>query len=149
MRGPWWKYVTDKDEKVRRCFVVAWGNIVKAPKERYDDLRSVKFVIKTGRGAGREEKYLVCAAYGERLTSVIMSALGKGDIVLVCGTWTENLKSKTKKGIKTTYECRVNFIVPFELIGYLLDMYGSKDIQKMVEDYRNEDADVWESDDDF
>lgn len=122
---------------------------MKKPKERYDDLRSVKFVIKTGRGAGRDEKHLVCAAYGEQLSTIIMQALEKGDQVLVCGTWTENLKSKTKKGIHTTYECRVNFIIPFGLVGFLLDAYGSEEIKKMVDAYRNADADVWESDDDF
>lgn len=146
MRGPWWRHKGDDETETRRCYVIAWGNIVKNPRETYKDLRSIKFAIKTGRGAGREEKYLVCVAYGEQQSTVIMSAMEKGDVVCVFGTWVERMKSKTKKGIKPTYECRVNFIIPQGLVAFLLDMYATQDIKKMVEDYKNADADVWESD---
>lgn len=143
IRGPWWRYQDDDEEKFRRCFVIAWGNIVKQPKESYKDMRSVKFVIKTGRGAGRNEKHLVCVGYGERLSTVVMSAMGKDDIVLCAGTWTENLASKTKKGIKPTYEMRVNFIIPLGLVGFLLDLYATPSIVQQIEERENDDADRW------
>ena len=56
IRGPWWRYVGSDDETTRRCFVVAWGNIVREPLERYQETSVTRFVIKTGRGAGRKER---------------------------------------------------------------------------------------------
>lgn len=145
IRGPWWRYMTDDEGKTRRCFVIAWGNIVNDPKETYKDLRKIRFAIKTGRGAGRKEKHLVCVAYGERTPAVVMRALDKGDVVLVCGTWVE-IQSMTKKGPKPTYECRVNFILPLGLVGFMLDLYGAPEAQRMVEERRNEEMDPWEGD---
>lgn len=146
IRGPWWRYQGTDEETTRRCFVAAWGNIVRDPSEKYKDLRIIRFAIKTGRGAGRTEKHLVCVGYGERIAATVMRAMEKGDVVLVCGTWTEK-QSKTKKGIKPTYECRVNFIIPQGLIGFLLDLYSMPQMQKMVEERQNDEADVWESED--
>ncbi len=146
LRGPWWRYLSDDETETRRCYVIAWGHIVKQPSEKFKDLRSIKFVIKTGRGAGREEKHLVCVGYGEQIATIVMRAMEKGDIVLCAGTWVEKLKSKTKKGVKPTYEMRVNIIVPMELVGFLLDMYSTPAIMGAVEARQNEDADVWESD---
>lgn len=146
IRGPWWRYQEGDDEKTRRCFVIAWGNIVKQPKDSFKDLRCVKFVIKTGRGAGRSEKHLVCAGYGDTINTIVMQAMEKGDVVLVFGTWTEKV-SKTKKGIHPTYECRVNFIVPQALIGFLFDLSALPQLREMITERANEDADVWEGDD--
>lgn len=143
LRGPWWKYIDRDDEKTRRCFVLAWGNVVKAPEEKYEDLRSVRFVIKTGRGAGRSEKHLLCVVYGDRTASVVMRAMERGDVVFLAGTWVEKM-SKTKKGMRPTYECRVSIIIPMGLIGFLLDLYSTPQAQKMIEDRRNEAPDVWE-----
>ena len=146
LRGPWWRYQGEEETETRRCFVVAWGNIVADPSEKYKDLRVIRFAIKTGRGAGRTEKHLVCVGYGERTSAVVMRAMEKGDVVFCAGTWVEKLKSKTKKGIKTTYEMRVNFIIPMGLIGFLLDLYSTPYISGKVEERKNEEADVWESD---
>lgn len=145
LRGPWWRYLSDDEEKTRRCYVIAWGHIVKEPSEKFKDLRSIKFVIKTGRGSGRTEKHLVCVGYGERTSAVVMRAMEKDDVVFCAGTWVEK-QSKTKKGIHPTYEMRVNFIIPMGLIGFLLDLYSTPQITGAVEGRRNEDADVWESD---
>lgn len=146
LRGPWWRYTGDDETETRRCYVIAWGYIVMNPQETYKNMRSVKFVLKTGRGAGRAEKYLVCRAYGEQICTVIASAMEKGDIVCILGTWTESLKSKTKKGVKPTYECRANFIIPQGLVGFLMDMYSTEGIKNFIEEYKNADSDVWESD---
>lgn len=146
IRGPWWKYLDDDDSKTRRCFVVAWGNIVNEPKESFKDTRAVKFAIKTGRGAGRNEKHLVCVCYGETQCSVVMRAMERGDVVLVCGTWTEKLLSRTKKGIKPTYECRVNYIIPQGLIAFLLNLYATPSITDAVKEHAEAEADPWEGD---
>lgn len=146
LRGPWWRYPGRDDEtKTRRCFVIAWGAVVKEPSERYKDLRIIRFVIKTGRGAGRDEKHLVCVGYGERLSAVIMRALEKHDVVFCAGTWVETV-TKTKKGEKPLYEMRVNFIIPFGLIGFLLDLYSTDGIQKLIDEYNNEAPDPFEQD---
>lgn len=144
IRGPWWKYTEDK-ETTRRCFVIAWGNVVKTPKEDYKDLRRVKFIIKTGRGAGRNERHLVCVSYGEMQSTVIMGAMEKGDIVLVFGTWIESVYN-TKKGRKTSYEMKVNFIIPQGLVFFLLNLYSAGNVQQIVDAYENEEADPFESD---
>lgn len=145
IRGPWWRYQDEPNEKTRRCFVVAWGNIVRAPEEKYKDLRIIRFAIKTGRGAGRSEKHLVCVSYGERLTAVVMRALEKDDVVFCAGTWVETTY-KTKKGEKPSYEMRVNFIFPLGLVGFLLDLYGTPAAQQMIADREDEAPDEWESD---
>ena len=145
IRGPWWRYQDEPNEKTRRCFVVAWGNIVRAPEEKYKDLRIIRFAIKTGRGAGRNEKHLVCVSYGERLTAVVMRALEKDDVVFCAGTWVETTY-KTKKGEKPMYEMRVNFIFPLGLVGFLLDLYAAPAARQMIAEHQNEDADTWESD---
>lgn len=146
LRGPWWNYTGDDETKTRRCFVIAWGNIVLQPTESFKDTRAVKFVIKTGRGAGRSEKHLVCMGYGEMISTTVMRAMEKGDIVLVAGTWVEKLKSKTKKGIKPTYEMQVHFIVPQEAIALLLNVLSLPQITEALKQWENADADVWESD---
>lgn len=126
--------------------MIAWGHIVKQPKDIMNhDLRTIQFVIKTGRGAGRNEKHLVCKAYGESIAAVVMRAMEKGDIVFVAGTWRE-FQYVSKKGPTMQYEAQVNFIIPFGLIAFLLDLYATDGVQKLIDDYKNEDADVWESD---
>lgn len=146
IRGPWWRYRQSDDQNTRRCFVIAWGQIVKEPIDQFKkDLRSIQFVIKTGRGADRNEKHLVCIGYGETTASVVMRAMDKGDMVFVTGTWVE-MKYRNKKGDAVKYEMRVSFIIPFGLIGFLLELYGTESVQRAVEEHRNEDADVWESD---
>ena len=146
LRGPWWRYQQD-DDKTRRCFVIAWGQIVREPSEKYKDLRTVRFAIKTGRGAGRNEKHLVCVSWGESQNAVIMRAMEKGDVVLCAGTWVETSYIAKKKGVRrTTYEMQVNFILPYALVGFLLDLYGTPQITEAVLERQNEDADIWESD---
>lgn len=146
LRGPWWKYLGDDEEKTRRCYVIAWGQIVNQPKETFKNVRTIRFAIKCGRGAGRSEKHLLCSCYGETNCSAVMRAMEHGDIVAVFGTWTERLKSKTKKGIKTTYECSVKFIIPSELIYKGMILCSMPQIDKMIEEYDNEAPDRWESD---
>lgn len=146
LRGPWWKYVTDDEEKTRRCYVVAWGNIVNQPKEAFKNVRSLRFAIKTGRGAGRTEKHLVCVAFGENLCSAVMRSMEKGDVVVVFGTWTEKLQSKTKKGIKPTYEMRVNFIIPMEVVYKAMVLLSTPQIGDILNQYNNDAPDRWESD---
>ncbi|MBR7150408.1 MAG: hypothetical protein IKD01_05270 [Oscillospiraceae bacterium] len=146
IRGPWWRYITDDEEKVRRCFVVAWGNVVANPSETYKDQSIVRFTIKTGRGAGRNEKHLNCVAFGVQISAVIMRAMERGDVVFCAGTWTEKSGVKTKKGVKPIYEMRVNFIVPLGLMGFLLDLYGTPEITSLVQARQDEDADPWEGD---
>lgn len=144
LRGPWWRYRND-NETTRRCFVIAWGEIVKHPEEKYKDLRIIRFVIKTGRGAGRAEKHLVCVSYGERQSAVIMRALEKGDAVFCAGTWVETQIKTKKKGLHPAYEMQVNFIFPFGLVGFLLDLYSTPQIRGALEERANEEADPWES----
>ena len=146
--GPWWRYHSDENNNARRCFVIAWGNIVKNPKDQmHNDLRVIEFVVKTGRGSGRNEKHLVCKAYGETIAAVVMRAMEKGDIVFVAGTWREYQYKNKKGNTMLRYEAQINFIIPFGLIAFLLDLYATDGVQKLVDNYRNADADVWESDD--
>ena len=148
LRGPWWRYLSDDTAKTRRCFVIAWGEIIKEPIENFrNDVHSVQFAIRTGRGEGRNEKSLYCVAYGNTFVSLIAKAMERHDVVLLCGIWTER-KYKTKKGDSMSYECKVGFIIPQGLVAFLLDMYSSGKVQNMMDEYYNEDADVWESDDD-
>ncbi len=147
LRGPWWRYMNDEENSVRRCYVIAWGQIVKEPIDLFQkNLRSIRFVIKTGRGAGRNEKHLLCVGYGDKMATVIMRAMEKGDVVLCAGTWVEREKVKTKKGVHPIYEMQVHFVVPLGIVPFILDLYASDEIQGVIENYRNADADVWESD---
>lgn len=146
LRGPWWRYMGENEEKTRRCYVVAWGHIVNQPKEYFKNVRSIRFAIKCGRGAGRTEKHLLCSCYGDTECATVMRAMEKGDIVLVFGTWVESLKSKTKKGIKTTYEMQVKYIIPSELIFKGMILLSMPQIDKMIDDFNNETPDKWESD---
>jgi hypothetical protein len=147
LRGPWWRYISKDDEKVRRCFVAAWGNIVRAPSDKYESTNITRFVIKTGRGAGRNEKHLACCAYGDRMARVIASACEKGDVVLVCGTWVEMTRKNRKDEIVPVYECHVNIMIPMGLIGFLLDLYSTPEIRQAVNRYKDGAADPFESDD--
>lgn len=146
IRGPWWRYVGSDDETTRRCFVVAWGNIVREPLERYQETSVTRFVIKTGRGAGRKEKHLACVSYGERLANVISKALERGDVVFCCGTWNEITRPNRNKKIVPVYEAVINILIPMGLIGFLLDLYSLPELHKLISDRNNDDADVWESD---
>ena len=165
IRGPWWRYNTD-DEKSRRCFVVAWGNIVKEPSEKYESLSITRFIIKTGRGAARNERHLACCAYGDRMARVIANACEKGDVVFLCGTWIENTRKNKKGATVVVYETHVNILIPMGLIGFLLDLFSvsvNTEIglarfiyglyldpkmrgiaMKNIREY--EEADIWESD---
>jgi hypothetical protein len=147
LRGPWWRYMTGDDEKTRRCFVVAWGNIVRAPSEKYESLNITRFVIKTGRGAGRNERHLACCAYGDRMARVIANACEKGDVVFLCGTWVETTRTNKKGKTVTVYECHTNILIPIGLIGFLLDLYCTPEIRQAVNRYKDGMQDPWESDD--
>ena len=165
LRGPWWRYITDDELKVRRLYAIAWGNIVIDPSDQYQSERSVRFVIKTGRGSGRNEKHLKCVCYGDRLAGTIMRVMEKQDIVFVAGTWVES-KFETKKGAKAMYELQVNFIVPLTFVTFMLDLfnisakmavglprflyglYMDDELRKIAEKNADkfDEADVWESD---
>ena len=172
IRGPWWKYQSDDEERVRRCFVIAWGYIVKDPDERYSEKRNsslIRFVLKTGRGANRNEKHLVCVSWGEKETAIIMRSMEKGDLVLCAGTWVERAKKGANlKTDKPVYEMHTNYIVPVARISFLLELYTISQRMKGIDlpkflyglymdehlnavAMRNaridEDSDVWESDD--
>lgn len=172
IRGPWWKYKSDDEERVRRCFVIAWGYIVKDPDERYSEKRNsslIRFVLKTGRGANRNEKHLVCVSWGEKEAAIIMRSMEKGDLVLCAGTWVERAKKGTNlKTAPPIYEMHTNYIVPLGLISFILDLYVVSQRMKGIDlpkflyglymdEHMNatamrnaridEDADVWESDD--
>ena len=148
LRGPWWRYLWKDDEKVRRCFVAAWGNIVLQPSESYDGASATRFVIKTGRGAGRNEKHLACVSYGDRMARVVANACEKGDIVFVCGTWVETTKKNRKDEVVPVYECNATIVIPMGLIGFLLDLYCTPEIRQAVNRWKDGAADPWESDDD-
>lgn len=146
IRGPWWRSLGDEEKNVRRCYVIAWGHIVKEPIDLFrKNLRSIRFVIKTGRGAGRNEKHLLCVGYGDKLATTIMRAMEKNDIVLCAGTWVEREKVKTKKGVHPIYEMQVHYLIPLGIVPFVLDLYASEEMQDIVERYKNADADVWES----
>lgn len=148
LRGPWWQYKSrDPETKTRRCFVTAWGNIVREPSEKYESQSITRFVIKTGRGEGRNEKHLACCAYGDRMARVIANACEKGDVVFICGTWVETTRKNRNGKVVPVYECHVNIMIPMGLIGFLLDLYATPEIRKMVAEYKEADADPWESDD--
>lgn len=146
LRGPWWAYQGEDPMEIRRCFVIAWGKIVKQPYQAFRDTRQIQFVIKTGRGAGREEKHLVCEGWGDRTSTIVMQAMEKGDLVLCAGTWVERRNVKTKKGVKPIYKMEVHFIVPMELVGFTHELYGVPDIHHMINLHRDGQADPWESD---
>lgn len=150
IKGPWWRFPGEDDDETRRCFVVAWGNLIRDPQETYKDSRHVRFVIKCGRGAGRSERYLVCDGWGQRMTATVMAAMEKNDVVLCAGQWKETIAvSKRKKTLgqrKPVYAMRVNFIIPMGLVAFLLELYSAPKVRKLVEDRKNEDADTWESD---
>ena len=133
-RGPWWRYVGSDKETTRRCFVAAWGNIVKMPREKMgkvphpefdEEKRSdiTYFVIKTGRGANRNEKHLSCYTCGDNDANRIARSSSKADIVLCLGTWTEEQKVNRKKQLVPVYQAKINFIINFGHIGFLHRLY--------------------------
>ena len=144
LRGPWWRYRED-DENTKRMFVVAWGNIVIEPKDKYESMNITRFTIKTGRGAGRNEKHLHCCAYGDRMARVIANACEKGDVVFLCGTWVETTRKNRNGKIVPVYEAHVNILIPIGLIGFLLDLYSLPQLHQMISARKNEDSDPWES----
>ena len=145
LRGPWWCYNGEDPHDIRRCFVIAWGHIVKQPHEMFENLRCIQFIIKTGRGAGREEKHLLCEGTGDQISTIVMRAMDKGDVVCCMGTWEERLNVQTKKGVKRMFKMKVHFIIPQGLVGFGLDLYGLSELHKMIEEHQNEAADPWES----
>lgn len=172
IRGPWWRYKKEmEDERIRRCFVIAWGYIVKDPDEHYSEKRNsslIRFILKTGRGANRNEKHLVCVSWGEKESAIIMRSMEKGDLVLCAGTWVERTKKSKRQGGKEVpvYEMHTNYIVPLGLISFVLDLYVISqrmkgiDLPKFIyglymDEHMNatamrnaridDDADVWES----
>lgn len=171
IRGPWWRYKSDDESRVRRCFVIAWGYIVKDPDEYYSERRSrttIKFILKTGRGANRNEKHLVCVSWGEKEAAIIMRSIEKGDLVLCAGTWVEWSKKGSLKFEPYKYEMHTNYIVPLGLISFMLDLYAVNEKMKATDLHKfiyglymddnlrgialrnariEEDADIWESDD--
>lgn len=146
IRGPWWRNRGEEADGTRRCFVIAWGDVVRSPDEKYKDRRMVRFAVKTGRGADKSEKYLVCVAYGEQTADVIVRAIERGDVVLVCGTWVEK-PYENKKGKRIMrYECQVHYVIPQGLIGFLLDLYSTPQIAEQVKNRLEEEPDAWEGD---
>lgn len=145
LRGPWWKYNED-NETTKRCFVVAWGNVVIEPSEKYLDKRITRFTIKTGRGAGRNERHLHCVSYGDRMARVIANACERGDVIFLAGTWVEITRKNKKGNLAQVYEARVNILIPMGLIGFLLDLYSTPEARQMVNRWRDGQSDPWESD---
>lgn len=121
IKGPWWRYDKEGPDVTRRCYVIAWGNIVRPPDEKMIDTRLTKFAIRTGMGADKASKFLLCTSYGEQQHTTIIQALERQDVILTGGTWTERIVG-TKNGKKKVYEMRVGFIFPLGLLNLLLDI---------------------------
>lgn len=140
IRGPWWRYKSGDDERVRRCFVIAWGYLVKDPNEYYSEKRSstmIKFILKTGRGANRNEKHLVCVSWGEKEAAIVMRSTEKGDLVLCAGTWVERIQKSKRQGKEVpVYEMHTNYIVPLGLISFVLDLYNISSRMSAIELHR-------------
>ena len=167
IRGPWWHYARDDPKKDRRLYAIAWGAVAAEPREQYKDLSMVRFAIKTGRGAEKNERHLKCVSYGEKQSTVIMRAMERGDAVFVAGTWIEKPQAKTKKGVHPIYELMVHIIIPMPFITlmhelfsvstkmetglprFLYGLYMDDNLRKLAEKNADkyDEADPWEQED--
>ena len=148
VRGPLFCLPDEDPRDIKRFYCIAWGKIVKDPYETFRTKKYTKFRLRVGRGRERDQKYLDCEAYGINLQNVIASALAKGDVVLCCGQWVEK-RAKTRKHLeedeqKWWFALRVGFLIPLELVAFLLEMYNTPEARKMVQKYVYEEPDDWD-----
>lgn len=146
----------DRDTKRVRQYAFVWGKAIRDADELAVEKRTVSFYIKYGeepnrkyRGQKGEKrvlgKFIKCQAKGKSDAAAVMSAVEKGDIVLCFGRLVKDYKTM-KTGEKCYYYMTVDVIVPMAAVAFLLRLYESGAIRKLLQAEDNESADVWESD---
>lgn len=132
----------DNDPETRqRAAAIAWGRVIEVEEMTCKDHPHIVFVIQYRQ---RKDK-LVCEAWGLTSVTSVISAMERGDTVLVFGEYQINVfDTKKKKGQKRwTIHC--NLVIPQEAISACVQMYSNPGIQKIMGE-ANDQADVWESD---
>ena len=140
--GKEWNSESDDPSRVRRAYAMCWGKAVKDPKENASGSGGVHYVCYV---KYRAKKYISIEAWGDTPAAKMLASVEKGDYVLCFGTFTRTF-SKTKKGDQWTYSISADIVITAELILWLLRLFSSRRLRKMMEEEDAEAPDVWESD---
>ena len=144
---------------VRRQNALIWGRATYDAEDKISAKKKkhvIKFIIKYGEepivyppGYQRKHgeplvrgKFMKCTASGQNDCMTVMKAIEKGDMVLCVG----QAKFETFKNGKTRYGLKVDLIIPFGVIDFLLRLSNVDKIQDMLAEWENAPPDVTELD---
>lgn len=148
--------MNDENSTIRRYPAVLWGYVVREPKVTCINTKRVEFTVKFGAGSGKAKNnkeasgYRNCEAWGDTAVSAVMTAVEHKETVVCFGEWKVvkyaegNLTKKGKqKQDYNVFTCHA--VYPMHLMEFLVELYNSPTIQKILEEDRNDAPDPFES----
>ena len=150
-----------EESDIKRYPAMVWGRICTAP-EVVADRNSVKvsFALKYGSSRHYSDKYKegsgyrYCEAWGDTDVANVMAACDQDETVVCFGEWrvvkySPGAKNRKGKDKKDFHIFRCHAVIPMGLMAFLVKLYKSPSIRKMIEDDDNEAPDPIEAFDDI
>lgn len=150
-----------EDPKVVHQYAFVWGRAVYDATDTMKKKRTVRFLVKydeepnpnAGKldSRGKPEKlkrgkFMTCNVWGREMIANVMASVEHEDIVIVFGRLRSKEFRRKDHTIGKQFQIDADVVIPMSAIAFVLELYGSRGIQKILDDDRNADPDAWESD---
>lgn len=143
----------DKTRRIRQ-YAFVWGRALRDAEDHLKKTRCVTFYVRYGeepnpqyRGEKGQRrvlgKFIKCQINGGRDAADVMAAVERQDVVLCFGRTVRDYR-ETKDGDRCYYYMTVDVIIPMGLISFLLRLYNSRTIRRILDEEDNEAADEWQ-----
>lgn len=118
---------------------IAWGKVMRRPRFTYKTIPVVTMLLQW---KTKKDK-IVCKSWGNNDVSRVLVSLSRGDTVLVLGTYCRYHFKNRRGEEKTWYGIKAELVIPMELLGLVLSLYASQEIQDIV--FGKQPSDPFES----
>lgn len=144
---------------IKRYPAVLWGYVVDDPKVTDIHQVKVEFTVKFGASQNVTEHhkegsgYRTCEAWGNTAVTAVMAAVERKETVVCFGEWkvvkyAEGNLTKKGKQKKDYHIFTCHAVYPMSFMSFLVELYSSPTIQKILANDRNDAPDPFESLDD-
>lgn len=141
---------------IKRYPCILWGYVIDEPKITAVKKKKAEFTVKFGASQNVTENhkegtgYRNCEAWGDTDITTVMEAVTKHETVVCFGEWRvvkydEGNLSKKGKQKKDYHVFTCHAVISTSKLAFLVELYNSPTIRKILEADRNDEPDPFES----
>ncbi len=150
-----------EDPNIVHQYAFVWGRVLYDAQDTTRKKRTVRFLVKYDEepnprygkldAHGKPEKmkrgkFMRCNVWGKENIANVMASVEREDIVICFGRLRSKDYRRKDHTLGKDFQIDVDVVIPMAAIGFVLELYGSQGIQKILNGERNAAPDVWESD---